>query len=168
MNKFILTFFISILLLPNLSFVGRHKLKIDGVWRIVEVQTVGTNGVTTSIFPTESQAIFIRNYYSFCWTNHSKPIRNWQLHDSVKLSRFNQSVINAGIFDIQDSTLTTKAEFAMHPMFTKGMAEFKCSFIKDTLILKGIKVVSPENIANPVYARGSYFVSKLVKIKNLS
>ncbi|MCU0467264.1 MAG: hypothetical protein MUF58_01570, partial [Arcicella sp.] len=83
-----------------------------------------------------------------------------------KLSRFNQSIINTGTFEFKDSILSTKATFAMNPMFTNGLAKFKCSFVGDTLILRGLSVFSSDNIAHPVYANGSYIVSKLVRIRN--
>lgn len=172
MKKITLPSILAIIFLSQLLFsfskINSHKtFTIDGVWRVIEVQTVKPNGSTTSVFPEESQAIFAHNYYSFCWTSHSTSFRNWQLPDSIKISRFNQSIVNAGTFEIKGSSLITKAQFAMHPMFTNGQARFNCSFSGDTLILRGTSVSSPENISNPVYASGSYFVSKLIKIENI-
>jgi hypothetical protein len=135
-----------------------------GAWSIVEVLTVKPDGTQSSTFPTEGLAIFADNHYSFCWMNHSSTIRNWQLPDSIKLTRFNQSIINTGTFELRDSILTTKANMAMSVMFTNGVAKFRCSFSGDTLVLRGLSVVSSENIAHPAYANGAYFVSKLVKI----
>ncbi len=149
-----------------MSFTSKEKLSIAGAWKIMEVQTVKQNGTYTSVFPKESMAIFTDNYYSFCWTSHTSTIRSWQLPDSVKVSRFNQSIINTGTFELKDSILTTKAKFAMSLMFTNGIAKFKCSFIGDTLVLSGLSVFSSENIAHPAYANGSHFVSKLVKIRD--
>jgi hypothetical protein len=52
----------------------------------------------------------------------------------------------------------------MSPMFSNGgIARFKCSFSGDTLVLRGLSVVSSENISHPAYASGSHFVSKLVR-----
>jgi hypothetical protein len=148
-----------------LSFTSKKKLSIDGAWSFVEVQTVKPGGTVTSVFPKEGQAIFARNYYCFCWTSHVAAAHNWQMADSVKLSRFNQSIINTGTFELKDSILTTKATFAMNPMFVNGLAKFKCSFIGDTLVLTGLSVFSPDNIAHPVYAGGSHIVSKLLKVR---
>jgi hypothetical protein len=148
------------------SFTTKNKLSIEGAWSFVEVKTVKTNGTTTSTFPKEGIAIFSKNDYSFCWTSHDFKLRGWQVADSVKLNRFNQSIVNTGTFILKDSILTTKAIFAMTPMFSNGgVAKFKCSFSGDTLILRGLSVVSSENIAHPAYANGSYFISKLLRNK---
>jgi hypothetical protein len=86
--------------------------------------------------------------------------------DSVKLNRFNQSIVNTGTFTLKDSILTTNATFALTPMFSNGgVAKFKCSFSGDTLVLKGLSVVSSENISHPAYANGLYFVTKLLRKK---
>lgn len=53
----------------------------------------------------------------------------------------------------------------MNPMFSNGVAKFKCSFAGDTLILKGLSVVSSDNVSHPTYARGAYFVNKLLRVK---
>lgn len=164
MNKYISVLFVLVLILFSTGFSTHSKLKIYGVWKIVEVQTVRNGNTVTSVHPTESQAIFYRNNYSFCWTTHSTPLRSWNLPDSVKLSRFNQSIVNTGSFELKDSILITKAVFAMHPMFTNGEARFKCTIVGDTLVLTGISVMSSENLPNPVYANGSHFVTRLIKM----
>ena len=156
-------FFVTLVM----SFTSKNKLSIDGAWSFVEVRTVKSDGTSTSTFPKEGVAIFSGNNYSFCWTRHDFKVRNWQVEDSVKLNRFNQSIINTGTFTLKDSILTTRAAFAMNPMFSNGgVAKFKCSFSGDTLVLKGLSVVSSENISHPAYASSSHFVSKLVKIKD--
>lgn len=145
-----------------IGFTRKKKIEINGVWKVVEVQTIKNDNTKVSVFPTESLVIFAQNHYSFCWTSYTTPLHSWSLPDSVKVSRFNQSIINTGTFELKDSTLVTRAIFAMHPMFVNGEARFKCSFVGDTLILTGTSVFSSENIPNPVYANGAYFVSKLV------
>jgi hypothetical protein len=146
------------------SFTSKNKLSIDGAWSFVEVKTVKLDGKITSTFPKEGVAIFSGNNYSFCWTSHDFKSRSWQVADSTKLNRFNQSIVNTGTFIIKDSILTTKAVFAMTPMFSDGgVAKFKCSFSGDTLILRGLSVVSSENISHPAYAGGSHFISKLLR-----
>lgn len=145
------------------GFKPKQKMNIDGVWSVVEVQTVKEDGVVMSTFPKESVVLFSKNYYSFCWTSQQSRKESWQMADSVKLSRFNQSIINTGSFSLKDSILTTKAIFAMNPMFTGGLAKFKCSFKGDTLFLSGISVKSASNVSHPIYAQGSYFINKLVR-----
>jgi hypothetical protein len=149
-----------------MSFTSKNKLSIAGAWKIVEVQTVKSNGTHTSIFPNESEAIFSGNYYSFCWVGHTSSARNWQMPDSVKLARMNQSIVNTGTYQLKDSILTTKASFAMNPMFVNGIAKFKCSFRGDTLTLTGLSVFSSDTISHPIYANGSHIVSKLVKMRD--
>jgi hypothetical protein len=149
----------------HLSFTTKKKFSIDGAWSFIEVQTIKPDRTTISTFPKEGVAIFSENNYSFCWTSHDFKLRSWQVADSVKVNRFNQSIINTGTFTLKDSILTTESIFAMAPMFSNGgIAKFKCSFSGDTLILKGLSVVSSENIAHPAYAGGSYFVSKLLRV----
>jgi len=99
--------------------------------------------------------------------NHSSSVRNWQTPDSVKLARLNQSIINTGTYELKDSVLTTKAVFAMNPMFVNGLAKFKCSYAGDTLILIGSSVLSSDHIPNPIYASGSHFVNKLIKFGDI-
>jgi hypothetical protein len=148
-----------------MSFTTKNKHSIAGAWRIVEVKTVKSDGTYSSVFPKESEAIFTGSYYSLCWTSHDFKLRSWQVADSVKLSRFNKSIVNTGTFTLKDSILTTKTAFAMSPMFsTGGVAKFKCSFRSDTLVLKGLSVVSSEDISHPAYTSGFHFVSKLVNI----
>jgi hypothetical protein len=150
----------------EMSFTSKDKLSIVGAWKMVEVQTIKSNGTHTSVFPNESEVIFTGSYYSFCWTSHTSSVRNWQMPDSVKLARMNQSIVNTGTYQLKDSILTTKASFAMNPMFVNGLAKFKCSFRGDTLILKGLSVFSSDNVSHPIYANGSHIVSKLVKIED--
>lgn len=167
MIRYISIVFVLGLLLFSTGFIRHSKVKITGVWKIVEVQTIKNGKTVASVYPTESQAIFVQNKYSFCWTSHHAQLRSWVLPDTVKLSRFNQSIVNTGSFELKDSTLITRAVFAMHPMFSNGEAIFKWNFAGDTLILTGTSVMSSENIPNPVYANGSHFVSKLIKTENL-
>ena len=148
------------------SFTSKNKLSIDGAWAFAEVKTVKPDGTTSSVFPKEGVAIFSGSDYSFCWTSHDFRSRGWQVADSVKLNRFNQSIINTGTFTLKDSILTTNAKFALTPMFSNGgVAKFKCSFSGDTLVLRGLSVVSLENISHPAYENGLYFVTKLLRKK---
>ena len=153
-------------ILSFLSFTFSKKISVDGAWTIVEVQTIKSDGSSSKVFPIESHAFFMNKNYSFCWTTQVSKSRNWAMTDSLKLARFNQSIVNSGTYELKDSILTTKAKFAMNPMFTNGIATFKCSMKGDTLILKGMGVMSSDNISHPAYKNGSYFVSKLVRAKN--
>ncbi|MBI5859129.1 MAG: lipocalin-like domain-containing protein [Sphingobacteriales bacterium] len=148
-----------------ISFYPVPAMKIDGAWKIVEVQTVKKDGSSTSTFPTESLAFFNKGYYTFCWTSQQGTPRTWQQTDSVKLTRMNQSIVNAGSYTLEGETLQTKALFALSPMFVNGTASFTCSFHGDTLVLSGNSVLSSDNIPNPLYAAGSHIVNKLVRIK---
>lgn len=170
MKNLLLLLLISILLvfmkIMISSFTSKNKLSIDGSYSIVEVQTVKSDGSITTTFPKESLAFFSHNFYSFCWTGNISNVHTWQIADSIKLNRYNQSIINAGTFDFKDSVLITNATFALNPMFVNGLAKFKCSFVGDTLVLRGLSVFSSDNIPHPVYANGSYIVSKLLKVRN--
>ena len=91
---------------------------------------------------------------NFNWTNSGSgwfidvsTDHNWQLADSVKVNRFNQSIINTGSFELKGSMLTTKATFALSPKFTNGLAKFKCYFVGDTLILRGLSVASSDHLS---------------------
>ncbi len=149
----------------QLNFNEENTNSVEGTWKIIEVQTVKKDGTITSIFPTESIAIFSRNYYSFSWTSDTTKVNNWVIEDEVKLRRFNTSIVNAGTYQQDDSVLITNALFAMHPMFTYGTARFRFKLDSDTLVLTGQSVVSAGHILHPVYASGSYIVSKLLRIK---
>jgi hypothetical protein len=161
-----LTIIASIITTILSSFTSKNKLSIDGAWSFVEVKTVKPDGTSSSTFPKEGVAIFSGKDYSFCWTSHDFKSRSWQIADSTKLNRVNQSIVNTGTFTLKDSILTTTAIFAMTPMFSNGgVAKFKCSFSGDTLVLRGLSVVSSENISHPAYSNGSYFISKLLRNK---
>ena len=146
------------------GFTAKKKLSVTGTWRIAEVQVVKPDHTYTSVFPTESLVIITKTHYSICWTSHHTDTRGWQLPDSVKLARSNQSIVNTGTCELKDSILTTRADFALNPMFVNGVAKFKCSYAGDTLILTGLSVHSSDNIPHPVYAGGSHIVNKLVKL----
>ncbi len=162
MTKYIFTILASLLFL-SFGVYKIPKLSIEGAWSIAEVQTVNAKGEVKSVFPKESEIIFTNNYYSFCWTSHQSTIRSWQMTDSMKLDRLNQTIVNTGTYQLKDSLLTTKALFAMNPMFVNGEAKFKCSFHADTLILTGLSVNSSDNVPNPLYANGSHIVNKLIR-----
>ncbi len=146
-----------------LNFMKYKKLSIEGSWIVAEVQTVKPDGTSTKVSPKESFAFFNDKNYSFCWTFQYTKERNWAMKDSLKLDRFNQSIVNSGTYELKDSILTTKALFAMNPMFVNGLAKFKCSMKGDTLILRGLSVASSDNILHPVYKNGSYIITKLVR-----
>ncbi len=169
-RKIIIAFSIITLSLTSILLVGfttQKKFSIDGNWLVAEVQTIKPDGSFTKVYPKESMVLFNRNVYSFCWTSNSTNMRNWAMTDSAKLNRFNQSIVNSGTFELKEDVLTTKAAFAMNPMFVNGLATFKCSYNNDTLILTGVNVMSSENIPHPVYAGGSHIVTKLVRKKDL-
>ena len=90
-----------------LNFYYQKSPKIDGVWSIVEVKTVKPDGSSSRVFPKESQAIFAKKHYSFLWTTQVNKSRNWAMSDSLKLDRFNQSIVNSGTFEIKDSVLNS-------------------------------------------------------------
>ncbi|MCP9768439.1 hypothetical protein EGI22_10985 [Lacihabitans sp. LS3-19] len=148
-----------------LSFVKKDKILIEGTWTIAEVKTIRADGSSFSTIPHQSHVIFSKDNYSFCWTSDTTKLKDWFLGDTEKLQRFNLSIINTGTFELKDSILTTKAIFAMHPMFVNGEAKFKCTFIGDTLVLTGLSVFSEDKLSHPVYANGSYFINKLLKVK---
>jgi hypothetical protein len=162
--KFISFTFAIFITIMVVGFTSKKSLSIEGAWTFVEVLTIKSDGTVMSVKPKVGQAIFTKQNYSFCWTSHQTANRSWQITDSEKIDRFNQSIINSGTFELKDSILSTKATFAMNPMFTNGIAKFKCSYAGDTLILRGLSVFSSDNNPHPVYANGSYIVSKLVRI----
>jgi hypothetical protein len=164
MNKHLLPIIFS-LFLVICGFAFPYKRNIEGAWRIVEVRTVKADGSYTITTPKEGLILFAKGYYSFTWTSHSSSARSWTLSDSTKLNRFNQSIINAGTYELKADTLVTTALYAQTPMFVGGQATFNCSGNGDTLILTGISVFSSEKIANPLYAAGSHIVNKLIRIK---
>jgi hypothetical protein len=105
------------------------------------------------------------NIIGFCWASKVAESHSWQMTDSLKLPRFNQSIVNSGTFELRDSILVTKALFAPNQMFVNGLAIFRCSVSGDTLILTGLSVSSADDILHPLYAGKSHIVNKLLKIK---
>jgi hypothetical protein len=146
------------------SFTSKNKISIEGAWSVTEVETIKADGSKTSTYPVESVVLFATKHYSFCWSSHVANPQSWQMSDPDKIARFNQSIINTGTFELKKDVLTTKAALAMNPKFVEGEAKFLCTMKGDTLFLKGLSVVSSDGVMHPVYASGSYFVSKLVRI----
>ena len=139
--------------------------RIEGIWKVVAVTTIKSDGQRSTILPTESQVIFADGHYSFCWTSHRTPHREWIVPDSMKVSRYNQTIVNAGAYKLEDSVLISSATFALNPMFVDGVARFRISFAGDSLVLSGIEVFSKDKIPHPVYANGSRIVTKLVRLR---
>ncbi|MBI3137412.1 MAG: hypothetical protein HYZ15_02380 [Sphingobacteriales bacterium] len=154
-----------VVLFSALSLISfnREKITVDGAWTIVELQYVKPDGTATSTRPVESDVYFSGSHYSFCWTSQSTVTRDWVIADSIKLKRFNQSLVNTGIFELKDSILTTRAVFALQPMFVNGTAKFACSFRGDTLVLRGLSVISADGISLPAYTTGAHFVTKMIR-----
>jgi hypothetical protein len=138
---------------------------LEGAWKIVEVQTIQANGQVRSVIPLESSVIFAWGHYSFCWTSHRSPTQTWQVADSERVVRYNQSLINAGTYTISDSLLVTRADFALVPKFVGGSATFRYVLSADTLTLTGLSVLSSDGILHPTYASGAHGVNKLVRVK---
>jgi len=157
----LLVLFIGIGSLQNNS----TNSSIEGVWKITEVQTVKPDGQISSIKPLESQVLFTKGYYSFCWTSHKSFTKTWQIADTERVARFNQTLINAGTYTISDSLLITYAEFAMSPKFVGGSATFRYKMSGDSLFLIGRNVLSADGMLHPIYTSGAHIVNKLVRIK---
>lgn len=147
------------------AFTVTKKIRLEGAWKIAEVQTVKKDGTVSISTPVESLALFHNGYYSFCWTGQQGAPHTWQQSDSLKLARLSQSIINTGTYTTDGSVLTTKPMFAANPAFVNGKASFNCSFHGDTLILTGTNLLSADNEQNPVYVAGSHVVNKLLPLK---
>jgi hypothetical protein len=59
-----LIFVIFTILLAAVAMSFASKNKLTGAWKIVEVRTVKSDGRYNSVFPKESQAIFIDDHYN--------------------------------------------------------------------------------------------------------
>ena len=138
---------------------------LDGAWNVVEVQTIRADGQVTSVKPRESLVLFAHGHYSFCWTSRESSVHTWQIADSERVARFNQTLINAGTYTVSDSLLITHAQFALTPKFTNGTATFRCTLSGDSLTLTGLSVVSADGVLHPIYAGGAHIVNKLVKVQ---
>jgi hypothetical protein len=139
------------------------KSPLDGAWRLVEVQAIQGNGQVTVTKPVQSLVLFSGGYYSFFWTSQPSAATSWQMADSDRVARFNSSLMNAGTFKISGSTLETHADIALVPKFTGGIATFRFSFSRDTLVLNGTGVGSVDGVQAPIYASGGHVVNKLVR-----
>jgi hypothetical protein len=145
------------------GFMNRGKIALEGAWQVAEIRTVQKDGSVTTAIPKESQVLFAGHFYSFCWTTHQSTTHSWQMNDSTKLSRFNQSLINAGTYELKGDLLTMHADYAQNPMFVNGTATYRCAMSGDTLVLTGISVNAADQTPNPVYANGAFIVTKMVR-----
>lgn len=147
------------------GFMDSAKLQLEGAWQVTEVRAFQKDGSFTITVPKESQVLFAGHFYSFCWTSHRSTTQSWQMNDSTKLSRFNQSLVNAGTFELKGDQLAMHADYAQNPMFVGGTARYRCSMAGDTLVLTGLSVNAVNEVPNPVYANGGYIVTKMVRAR---
>ncbi len=166
MKKSPFIFLPVILVATILSCTQKTKSKVDGAWKVVESKMIKQDSVIKTSIPTESMVLFADSNYSFCWTSQQSTSESWQMSDSLKLDRMNQMLVNTGTFSINDSILTTKANFALNPFFVNGEATFRYAFNGDTLVLTGLSVNSSTNVPFPLYSSGGYVVNKLVRVNN--
>lgn len=164
MRTFFTLSILCLILLSTLAFRPGKNKSIDGAWYVVSTQLVKANGTGIITYPKESQVLFSKGFYSFCWGVLQTEASGWQTPDSIKISRFNNVLVNSGTYEMKGSLLTMHARFALVPMFVNGEAKYTYHFSGDTLVLRGLDVSSEAHVSHPVYAGGGYIITKLMRL----
>ena len=123
---------------------------IEGVWKVVTIQTVLPQGKFTNTNPQPGLFIFTGDYYSMVWMPRTVKLPDnkqiWQPTDQEKVDQFNSIIVNSGSYNISDSILTTIPLVAKTPEFIGGKANYRWSFNKDTLSIAVFNIYSYNNI----------------------
>jgi len=123
---------------------------LEGVWRIVEYRVTGPDVDITNPDPQPSLYMFDRRHYSVVRIPTSERPRDfemtWRPTDEEKVRAFNSIIVNAGTYELTDSTLTTRPFIAKTPEFMGGWAVSRYSFANDTLSLETLEIYSHDGV----------------------
>jgi hypothetical protein len=140
MKRFALS--IAFCVLSASAAFAQTKTPVEGVWKVAEVVTPGSNpaekGATNSA-PQPGLIIFTRGYYSQVMVTGDQPRAEYapakdpqNLTDAEKVARFEQwrqFAANSGTYEIKGSTLTRRPTVAKNAQFMGAQAavtqEFK-------------------------------------------
>jgi hypothetical protein len=104
---------------------GGTRTSVEGVWKVVQRVTTGTDALTAA--NPASLFIFTRGYYSLIYVSSAQPRALMKdpdkPTDQEKLAAFDSFFANSGTYEIAGTTLTTHPIVARSPNFMAGGSE---------------------------------------------
>jgi len=138
------------------------------VWQRVESRRFQAGEETVNSNPGQNLYIFTEGHYSIVSLRTSDPPAGnevpWQPSEEEKCARYDAFTVNSGVYEVSDSTLTTRPIVARAADLVGGKANYRYRISGDTLWLRMVDEFSPEGIPAPwVGTRTSE--SKLIRIE---
>lgn len=147
---------------------GSQGPRLEGIWKVVGVQSVRADGSTTDVAAQESFVIFTDTHYSMSFAVGEKaasPEKQFSMTDSTMLSRYKHIVVNAGTYELGESTLIVHPMFAKTPDFVNGTAWFDLKLSGDRMTLTWRMTESPDGTQQPYFAEGGRSIITLERAK---
>lgn len=144
---------------------GLHE--IVGVWQIKEVARQN-GGEPVADMTKRSIFIFTPHHYSMVWVLSAEPQRafaeRWNPTDAEKIERYDSLVVNAGTYEITESTITAHPIVARIPEFVGGRLVCEYRVEGDSLRLKFVDEYTYDGVQAPWVASGRGLILTLVRI----
>ncbi|MEK6566350.1 MAG: lipocalin-like domain-containing protein [Bacteroidota bacterium] len=112
----------SVLLSSMLSAQSSTKKTLEGVWKIAEIVTIGSD-TTRNSDPQPSLIMFGQRHCSLISIpgNQPRPLyKGENPTDEEKIKAYDSFIANAGTYDVAGSTLTVRPTVARNPNFMAG------------------------------------------------
>ena len=121
MRAWILILFVILALAASATAQSK---KIEGVWRLNEITTTGTNGSTKQI-TQPSLYLFTKKHYSIIYVSSDSPrpvIEDLSTASSADLRNIfvTSFIANAGTYEMKDGKLTMRPVVAKSPTFMQA------------------------------------------------
>lgn len=121
--------------------------QLKGVWSVESVKWIYPDTTYHLENPQPGFLQFSENRYSFIWTPSEKPrvpfVKLSEPSDEEIIAGFHSLVLNAGIYEMQDSLIFITAKIAKVPGFAGGKQVFEYAIAEDKLIFKMIDETYP-------------------------
>lgn len=147
--------------------VAGDEKDVVGVWRIEELtrkdgSRLDEDGTSPSLL------IFTEHHYSMVWASRLESQRafaeRWNPTDAEKIERYDSFVVNSGIYEIEDSTLTAYPIVARVPEFMGGALVCEYHVHQNTMRLEMVDEYSYDGVRAPWVERGDGLVLTLARI----
>ena len=126
---------------------------LEGVWRLGEVYLAGPEGETADTHPLPGLYTFAREHYSIVRMLGSQlppdNARLWYPSMAEKAQQHDAIIVNAGTYEINDSTLTTYPMAAKTPEFIGGRTVYVWKVVADSLWLTTLDIRSRDDVQDP-------------------
>ncbi|MGD8700413.1 MAG: lipocalin-like domain-containing protein [Gemmatimonadales bacterium] len=139
---------------------------LEGAWRLREVRLTGPEGESVEGRPLPGLYLFTREHYSIVrMLGPQLPPDNdrlWHPTMAEKARQHDAIIVNAGMYEVNDSILTTHPMAAKTPEFIGGRTIYTWSIVADSLWLTTLDIRSRDEVQDPFV--GNYrLVIKLVR-----